>query len=158
MPKIIPHKNIEYTFRIAGEYYRLLYLEKNANGRLIFENVEHKSLTKMTLKAFRYYRAKCFISQRYVGGKTLEEVAKSVKIIRTLKKYVRRIEDGQFSARAGEEMKKEVGLSPQDVINDLNLAINFIENGRQNDAFIDTAQREYNFFLRYLQKYRRVSV
>ena len=55
-------------------------------------------------------------------------------------------------------MKKEIGFSPNDIVNDLHLAIYLIQSGRGQEDAINNILREYNFFCRYLQKYREIAI
>lgn len=158
MPKIIPHNNIEYAFKIHGKVHRLVYIRTNEKGRLVFENLKYHNYTTMTESAFRYYMRKCKEYTRDIAPAELRAQENIVEIVRAFKRRIKKIEDGNFSERASLELKKEVGYSPKDIISDLHLAIYLIQSGRGQDVAVDNILREYNFFCRHLQKYREIVV
>ena len=152
MPKLIPHENIEYTFRIKGKAHRLVYLGLiNEKGKFVFENQQYKNLTAMTQKTFSYFCQKCLICKKQLIASSPEEQVKIIEKKKFIQARIYKLKKGDWSANQIEDMKAEIGLSPEDVLNDLKVA--FYNVGR-NPELVENAILEYNFFCRYLQRYR----
>ena len=149
MPKIIPHHNVEYTFRVNKTFVRLIYLGEDAKGRYIFENVQYKNLTRITKKSFPYWHSKLLLSKRELTVPDNDVIAQKTK--KMLKTRILELKKTVYPQGLIQEVKATTGLTPEIIISDLQMAI---YNVSRNTTLVSSALSQYNHFKRALQTYR----
>lgn len=153
--RIKPEENVEYTFRFGnGKIQTLRYSgTSNSYGRLIFQNVKLGTLTTMLPERFAYIHRFYLLSKKEVASVDPNTLLANEERKRQIKKHIDALfrKKKTVSERLLIDLKKETGLTVEIIIEDLSLALQQVG---KNDALVDNACKEYNFFLRYLQRYR----
>lgn len=153
--RIKPEENIEYTFQFGnGSTQTLKYSGmSNAKGRLVFQNVKLGTLTTMLPERFAYIHRFYLLSKKQVSAVDADTLLKNAERKRNIKKHIKSLAQvkKKVSARLLSALKNETGLTLEIILEDLNLAL---VNVGKNDELVNNATNQYNFFLRYLQRYR----